>query len=791
MKKVLTILFLLLSVSTFAQYKLKVTVKSYEDNEILSGAHIFINSGEKKEVSDYEGKVVFHNLKAGNYIVKASFIGFSEQEKEIYLNKDTDITLVLRENAILTDEVVIKAVRAGEKTPSTYSNVDKELIKQENLGQDLPYLLESTPSVVVTSDAGTGVGYTGIRVRGTDISRINVTINGVPLNDPESHNVYFVNMPDFASSLENVQIQRGVGTSSNGAAAFGASINMQTTTLNPDSYVRYSTSAGSFNTFKNTLNFGTGLINDKFTVDARLSKLTSDGYIDRAFSDLKSYFVSAAYYGEKDILRFTSFSGKEVTYQAWGGISKEMLKTNRRFNPYEYDNETDNYQQDHYQLHYSRELIENLTLNSSLFYIHGRGYYEQYKKDQEMQEYGFDPLFLITKKKDTINSTNLIRRKWLKNDYYGGNLFFNYETDRMDLTFGGGYNDYEGDHYGRVIWAQYASNSNPDKDYYFNVGKKTDANVFVKGIFALNKKLSLYGDLQYRSINYDIEGLHDDMRDLTMSKTYSFFNPKAGIFFEANKEHKSYFSFAVANREPARKDFRDAKPQQEVKPEVLYDFELGHKFQLKNFMAEANLYYMLYKDQLVLTGELNDVGDMLTMNVPDSYRAGIELSFAWNIHRMLSWRGNFSFSRNKIKDFTYEIPNFSPPYTPKKETLSETTISFSPDIVANTTISIKPVRNLSIDLTGKYVSKQYIDNRQDDNWVLDPYFVSDLRLGYKVNTNFFKSIEFTLLVNNLFNAEYETNAWIYPYYYGGQITYDNGYFPQANRNFMFGITLDL
>lgn len=797
MKNVFTLFFVLISFFGMAQSSLSVRVISQEDNENLIGAHISLMPGNHHAVSDKDGVAVFKDLKEAEYELQVSFVGFETYKQQIKLaNSPQKVKVELESAAILTDEVIIKGVRAGEKTPTTYSNVSKELIQQENLGQDLPFLLESTPSLVTTSDAGTGIGYSNLRVRGTDITRINVTVNGIPLNDQESHSVFFVNMPDFASSVENIQVQRGVGTSSNGSAAFGASINMQTTTLNPEPYARISSSAGSFNTFKNSLNFGTGLIDGKFTVDGRLSKLTSDGFIDRAFSDLKSFFVSAGYYGEKDILKFTIFSGKEKTYQAWNGIPKDTLAHNRTYNSFTYDNQTDNYQQDHYQMHYSRELMEGLNINANAFYVYGRGYYEQYKEKQKMQNYGFDPLFVVLpSSNDTVKKTNLVRRKWLRNNFYGANLFVNYNKRNLDLTVGGGYTDYAGDHYGRIIWAQYASNSTPDQDYYFSEGNKKEKNAFAKAIYSLNDQWSLFGDLQYRHINYVMRGITDDRVNIDRDLNFDFFNPKAGLFFQMNKNNAFYASFAIANRVPSRADYIDAKNGQDPKQETLFDYELGYKFNRKNFNLEANLFYMKYRDQLVLTGELNDVGAALKTNVPNSYRFGLEMSMNHKPVSYFEWNAALALSENKILDFHNSIPEYSEYWEflgYKTTTYKETTISFSPSVVANAALIFHPLNGMDLEFRSKYVSRQYIDNREDKEWSLDPYFVSDLRLAYHFKTPWIKEVEVSCLVNNVFGEEYETNAWVAPSYIGGVLNTDyNGFFPQAGRNFLIGLSLNL
>ena len=770
----------------FSQFSISGKVVDKETKEPLQGAHIIIENTFKSTTSNNSGYFFIKNLKKGNYSIKVSFIGYKTIIKKIKLEKNSELNFEMASSPILEDEVIITATRAPEKSPTTFKNVSKNEIRDVNLGQDLPFLIETTPSTVITSDAGAGIGYTSIRIRGTDMTRINVTINGIPLNDPESHGVFWVDMPDFASSIDNIQIQRGVGTSTNGAAAFGASINIQTLKLNPEPYAEINSSAGSFNTFKNNLTFGTGLIKGKFSFDGRVSKITSDGYIDRAFSDLKSFFVSGAYYGEKSILKLNVFSGKEKTYQAWMGVPKDSLKTNRTYNPYTYDNETDNYQQDHYQLIYSKEINKNLLLNAALHYTHGEGYYEQYKENRKFKDYLLDTLFIGG---DTISRTNLVQQKWLDNDFYGFTYSLNYKKKNTDLIIGGAWNKYKGDHFGKVIWAQFASNGSINHQWYYNTGEKTDFNIFGKINYNLNNKFNLYGDVQYRRIYYSIDGDHDDLRDITQEHKFNFLNPKAGLYFDINENHSTYFSFAVSNREPSRSDYRDSDEDHTPTGEILYDYEIGYNFKSLNFAVDANIYYMNYKDQLILTGEINNVGDPIMTNVPESYRAGIELAVSAKILQNLKWDVNATFSRNKIKNFTAYIDNWSPPYKQITEDSGETDLSFSPDIIAGSIISYKPINNLNISFISKYVSRQYIDNTSNKYRSLDPYFVNNLIINYSFKTKFIKEIGFQLMINNIFNEEYETNAWVYRYYNEGKEYMMDGYFPQAGINFLAGINL--
>ena len=676
-----------------------------------------------------------------------------------------------------------------------YNNISGDEITSRNMGQDIPYLLQLSPSFVTTSDAGAGVGYTNFRIRGTDLNRINLTVNGVPLNDSESHGTWFVNMPDMASSLDNVQIQRGVGTSTNGAAAFGATINMQTNNLKKDAYGEYKTAFGSFNTYKNTVAAGTGLLNGKWTVDARLSKITSDGYIDRANSDLKSFFVSAGYYSENTVIKANIFSGLEETYQSWNGLPSEMLKTDRTYNSsgeytdkngtiQYYANQVDHYQQDHYQLHFSHKINQAWNVNASAHYTYGRGYYESYKDDEDLEDYQMQP---ITFGDELIESTNLVRRKWLDNDFYGLTYSLNYNENKSDFTFGGGYSVYDGDHFGKVIWAQHYGSANPNHEWYRGSGLKKDFNVFAKYNYQVAEKLNLFADLQYRKIDYKIEGIDDDLRDLTQEHKFDFFNPKLGVFYQLANNQELYLSFAVANREPNRSNYTDADPEgKQPTYETLHDWELGYNYKSTNFSFSANYYYMSYKDQLVLTGEINDVGAPIMVNVDKSFRTGLELQAGVKIAKNFQWNTNATFSINKIKNFTEYVDNWDT-WGQEAYELETTDLAFSPNVVANSQFVYSPGENFSLAFISNYVGQQFIDNTSNDERTLDAYFVNNLKADYSFTTSLFEEITLHFMVNNLFNHTYESNAWVYSYTYGGTRYKMDGYYPQAGSHFMFGV----
>ena len=674
------------------------------------------------------------------------------------------------------DEILVSAIRITKKTPISFSDLDKKEIAKRNLGQDIPILMNYLPSVVTTSDAGNGFGYTGIRVRGSDATRVNVTINGIPYNDSESHGTFWVNMPDFASSVESLQLQRGVGTSTNGSGAFGASLNMLTDSYSQKSAGEISNSFGSFNSRKHTVKFSSGLMNDHFELAGRVSNLKSDGYIDRASSDLKSYFLQGTYVGKTTLLKALVFGGTEKTYQSWNGIDGETLKTNRTFNSAGiftdengnerfYDNETDNYQQDHYQLHWNEKITENWSTNLAFHYTKGKGYFENYKEDADFTDYG-----LKIDLTQVVTTTDLIRQKWLDNDFYGATFSTNYKKDKLDFILGGGWNKYLGDHFGKVIWARNASTSELGDTYYDNYGYKTDGNIFTKANYQLTKKVSIFGDLQYRRVNYKANGVQENY----LNETFHFFNPKTGLTYLANTNNEFYFSFAVANREPNRNDYEGGiQPNggQAAKPEKLNDFELGWRYNSNKVKFNANLYYMLYKDQLILTGNLDDVGNPIRSNSEKSYRLGLEIDATIALSKQLLVRPNITLSENRNQDLNVAGENFG-----------NKTIAFSPGIVGGNSIVFQPFESLQINWLSKFVGEQYMNNIESPEAKLESYFVNDLNITYEYKTkSVFKSIVFSGLVNNILDKKYVSNGYmydIYPYYY-----------PQAGINFLAGITL--
>lgn len=788
MKKILFLFAsLVFSISVFGQFTLKGRIKNAQDQSTLPNANVVIEGLLKSIASDLEGNYKFKNLKPGSYILKVSFIGFKTQTKEININNDSEIDIMLEPSEFMADEVIVSALRVGDKTPFAFTNIDKEELVKRNLGHDLPFLLNSTPSTVVTSDAGNGVGYTGIKVRGTDATRINVTVNGIPLNDAESQGVFWVNMPDFASSVNSIQIQRGAGTSTNGAGAFGASINIQTTTLNKEAYAEIANSFGSFNTLKNTVNIGSGLINNKFNFEGRLSRISSDGYVQPGWSDLKSYYLSGSYYGKKSSLKLTTFGGKEKTYQAWNGLRDTMLSINRRANLFSYADQTDNYWQDHYQLHYNYELTKNITLNTALHYTKGRGYYEEYREEDDLANYKISSVIVGS---DTIRNSDLIRRRWLDNDFYGGIWSLNYNSDnnKLNVIWGGGYNQYIGAHFGEVIWARFASNSNIRQKYYRDSAFKNDMNTYLKANYQLNNKLFVFGDIQYRNISYAFMGYDRNLNNIEQSVNLNFINPKAGLTYAIKENQQAYVSYSVANKEPNRDDFTNSSPNSRPKPENLQDIEAGYKINTNKFAFGFNLYNMIYKNQLVLTGKINDVGSYTRTNVAQSYRRGIEIEAGALLHKLIRWNGNLTLSENKVKNYIEYYDNYDT-FTQDSVIYTLTDIAFSPSVIASSIFTLSPIKNLDINIISKYVGKQYLDNTSNNDRIINPFFVNDLRIDYKINTTLFKEIRIGLLAANFLNELYENNGYTFSYVWGGAKTTENFYYPQAGRNFMASIAV--
>ena len=781
----------------------------YDTNgEPLSGANIKIQDTSYGTATNEEGFYRIEDLKSGDYTLVVTYLGYKEKIKLINLDASESqrrISFNLIEQAEYLSELIITSLRVGEDEPFSYVDLSREYIEERNLGQDVPFLLNHTPSVVVTSDAGAGIGYTGLRIRGSDPTRINVTINGIPYNDSESQGVFWVNLPDFASSVDDIQVQRGVGSSTNGSGAFGGSVNVGTLRSNNEPYAKLSNSIGSFNSRKHTFSLGTGLLNNRFSLDGRLSTIKSDGYIDRAASNLQSYYLSGGYYNGNTTLKAITFSGKEITYQSWWGTpqsrieddqealqahainnglsdsqTQNLLNSGRTYNYYEYQNEVDNYRQDHYQLHLSHETSNDLSMRAALHYTKGQGFFEQFKGDDDFEDYGLND-------QNGQSSGDLILRRWLDNHYYGTVLGVSKMTEQFQLDLGTAYHIYDGDHFGQIIWGQHLQDIQKDYKYYDNTGEKKEFNIYSKLNYSLNTNFNIYADLQYRSLRYNVAGVDNDLRSLSVSDNLNFFNPKFGFNYNLNNQSSLYFSYARGSREPDRNDYVDALAGITPSAEFLNDFEMGYR-QRGRLNFEANLYYMLYEDQLVPTGALNDVGSIVRINVPDSYRLGLELSAGYKLSDNMTWSTNATISRNKISEFTEVLYDYTNGFEVVENNFTDTDISFSPSLIASSTFTYVLAKNLKASLLSKYVGKQYLDNTSDENKVINAFFVNDLLFNWDLEFSRLKQSSISLQLNNLFNHLYSSNGYTYGYIFGDTIT-ENFYYPQAGTNFMIGLTL--
>ena len=777
MKKITIFLFLFVSVLTNAQ---KVTVSGKivnKNQEILTGATVLVKETKQGISTGLDGSFTF-KLNKGTFTIQVSYIGFKTIKKNVYLDKDKALTIVLYEDDNILDEVLVSAVRATSSIPVTYSNLSKKELAKRNLGQDIPILLNYLPSVISSSDAGAGVGYTYLNVRGSNSERINVTINGIPYNDPESHGTFWVNLGDFASSTENLQLQRGVGTSTNGSGAFGASLNILTDAVSENAGGEISNSFGSYGTRKHTVKFTTGKINEHLEVSGRFSNIHSDGYIDRAFTNLKSYFLQASYKDENTLIKVVSFGGAERTYQAWYGLDPQQLEEDRRQNPYTYENEVDDYKQNHYQLHWNEKLNNQWSTNLGLNYTKGVGFFEQYKAAENAADFNN----LIE------DGSDVIVRRWLDNDFYVLNFNANYKNEKLNFISGVSYSNYTGDHFGEVIWGSNLSSGTSIQDrYYFSDAKKTDMSIFSKATYEMNEKVSAYLDLQGRFVNYQTKGLTSDRNPLDVDAKFNFFNPKAGLIYKIAPQNSVYLSYARANREANRNDFENGISS----PEILDDIELGWRYRSDQIQLNTNIYYMSYKNQLVLTGAIDDVGAPIRATSGKSYRLGLEIDADIKLNDQFSIKSNAAFSTNKNEDFTAPING-------NLLNLGNTPLSFSPNVIVGNILVYQPIKNLQISFLSKYVGKQFMSNLNSNVSkldVLDSYFTSDLNFVYEIATKkVFDTIIISGIINNIFDTEYVDRGYYYTYDYpdgnGNTITGDGaGYYPQATRNFLVGVTL--
>jgi iron complex outermembrane receptor protein len=787
MKNATTLIFtLILCVQSLFAQKIQGIVFDQETKSPLWGASISVKGSPKGNVTDAKGQ--FKLSASVSEVLLVSFVGY--EPAEIAAAQASKI--LLKKSNFLQDEVVVRATRADENSAMAYSNMSAADLGKSNVGQDIPMLLNFTPSIVTTSDAGAGVGYSGIRIRGSDATRVNVTINGIPVNDSESQGTYWVNMPDFASSVNSVQIQRGVGTSTNGAGAFGGSVNMQTNSYEPKAYGEVNVSGGSFRTLKTTLKVGSGLLGGKFTVDGRLSRIVSDGYIDRASSNLQSAYVSAGYFGKKSFVRLNYFVGKEKTYQSWYGTPESringsetamqdyidrnylsaadadnLFKSGRTYNYYTYANQTDNYSQDHVQLITNHRLSEAWNLDLNAHYTYGRGYYEEFKPSAVLLDYGIQSLATV----------DLVRRKWLDNDFYGSIFALNYTgSQKFKFTFGGAWNRYIGRHFGVF------QDPLPGTEWYGSRSQKTDLTFYAKTNVVLSDYWNAYVDLQYRTVGHLMQGAADKFVVLANDNTYSFFNPKFGLTHLISDQSKVYASISAGSKEPSRQDFVDNSTSA-PRPEYLQDYELGYQRLGSKYAFQLNGYFMDYQDQLVLTGAVNSVGEAIRTNAVSSYRLGVEASLNYQISKRLLWNGNITLSQNRIQNFKEKITDYDT-YDQVVINHGNTDIAYSPSVIAGNTLTFA-TGSFEASLLSKYVGKQYLDNTSNEARSIKAYTTQDIRLKYTIK----KGPAFTLLLNNVLNEMYSSNGYTYSYRYAGKTTTENFYYPQAGFNFLLGASI--
>jgi len=765
----------------------------------LAGASIAVLNTFRGAVANSSGDFVITSLSRGRYSVRISFIGYNDSIVAVDLQDNVNITIRLTPSSTLGEEVVVTALKSSSKTPMTYSNLTVERIKDGNTVADLPIILGVLPSVISTSESGGGIGNTAFRIRGTDPSRINVTLNGIPLNDAESQTVFWVDLPDIASSISSLQVERGVGSSTNGSGAFGGTVTIQTQAAMPEPYSSIDASYGAFNTQKVAFTAGSGLLHNKFSFDVRYSRQLTEGYVDHTGSDHTSMLISGAWLTERSVLKANVIMGEEHTDISWNGVPSYALDTNRRYNPsglyytedgtlHRYNNETDNYWLNHYQLLYSVKIGDRFLLNIAGHLTPGRGYYEEYKDGALLSKYGI-PYQLVGGA--FVEKSDLIRQKWLNNQFYGGTYSFSYKSDGAEIIIGGGANRYDGDHFGKIKWVEKNQNIPYNYEWYKNKGIKDDFNSFLKATIDLPFGFTCFADMQYRYIYYKMSGSDDDLVNLWQTNRWDFFNPKAGLSFR-HLNHKAYVSIAVANREPSRSDLKDAtKHGASLKPksERLYDLEMGYAYSNRSILAKATFFYMQYKNQLVNTGKLNDVGYPLMTNVDKSFRRGVELETSYAALSWLSVTGNIALSQNRIANFVeyvdlYDNNNDWNSLGQQSTKLGTTDISFSPNVVGAGALVLHPRKNIRLMFQGKFVGKQYIDNSSNRDRMLSAYKLFDARLEYRFA---YKSTSFTvmLLANNLLGKMYLVNGWIYRAKFadGSSDYVEDGYFPQAGRNF--------
>ncbi len=794
-----------------AQHTISGTVREQASEQSLKGANVRLKPGYQGAVTRKDGSFKLSGLDKGSRTLIVTYLGYQPDTLNLNLDSDKTLNIRLQKRTYQEDEVLVQSTRADRGTPTTYTNVEKEIIQEENTGRNMPALLANQPSVVSSSNGGMDIGYTDMRIRGVSQSRVNVTVNGIPLNDAESQGVFWVNIPDIAASSESIQIQRGVGTSTNGAAAFGATVNLETSGFNKEPFVEVNNSFGSFSSMRNNVRFGTGLLDNNWSFQGSFSRIESDGYIDRATSDLKSYYLSGGYYGEKSILKAIVFGGREETYQAWYGVPERKMgqfangqqylgdlakpvqglfgndptinKGDRTYNFYDYENQVDDYGQDHYQLHLSHEFSEVITANAALHYTYGRGFFEQFREQASLQRHQIQPVRLGD---STISTSDLVRRRWLDNHFYGGTFSINYDNNkRLNAVIGGAWNQYEGDHFGKLRWVRFAGNSEIGDKFYDNTGKKRDFNIYGKVNYQLTTSLSGFVDLQYRGVHYDVDGMDLGQKSLYVTDNLGFFNPKVGLDYRYNSRNSFYVFFGMGNREPTRNDYIDASQGQSPQHESLYNGEAGYQYQDNTKRLKVNAYYMRYRNQLVNTGEVNDVGANIRTNVDHSYRAGLEFIGAIQLGKQWQWQGNATFSRNRILNTDYKVDG------ELEKSFESTPIAFSPSVIAASQFRFQPFKGFEASLQSKYVGEQYLDNTGSESRKIQDYLLNNLRLSYTLNQwAVFDQVKAQLDVNNLLNVRYANDGYTFAARAeSGEVNNFNFFYPQAGRNFMASLKL--
>lgn len=787
MKKIVLIaLFCSSILLSYGQWSLQL--RSESTQRPLAGATA--SDGYLMRISDQNGQLELPFSPGQQWIVR--FLGF---ETDTIIASSTlsecPKILQLKPFMFVQPEYLVRVVEAGSGVPVTYTRFDKSDLEPLNTGRDLPVMLDQSASVVTHSDAGAGIGYTGIRIRGTDQTRINVTINGIPVNDPESQGVFWVNTPDLVSSTGSIEVQRGAGTSTQGAGSFGGAIHLNTLEQSESPFGRYRFSGGSFNSLRNTIEIGTGRLGPGFSAELRLSKIQSDGFIDRASSDLRSYYLKTAYHGKKSSLIFHAFSGKEITYQAWYGVPQGLADSIPTFNPagtdngkrsIPYENETDNYQQDHYQLFFTHRFKENLILRMAGFYTKGRGFYEQFKVQEILTDYGVAGLG------DFRDTSDVIRRLWLDNHFFGGNAVLSWSNKRWALNGGLGLYHYIGEHYGTLQWAQYAPENGYNLRYYDHPAEKTEYNSFLRANYQVRSNIVIHADVQYRAVNYSIQGFAGQPF-IQVEDQFHFLNPRGGITWTPFQNQEFSAFFGLAQKEPNRVDY-ETGPDQKPRHEILRDLEIAYRISGRKWWTRITGFWMDYTDQLVLTGAINDVGAYTRTNASRSYRIGAEIEWMIKPKPYLWLTGNFSCSQNRILNFI----EFMDDYDNGGQIAiarGNTPIAFSPDWTAASTLVIAPLKGMEIRWAHKGIGRQFLDNTGELDRSLPAYYTNDLGIHWQKNWKNGLGLGLHCTIFNLWNARYAPNGYSFSYIYGGQSITENYVYPMAGRHFMAGFTLSI